>query len=175
MASLFELLLDTMPFAAAAQAMYKLFGLEVWELSAADARQFITLLPDGAGVHVELPALKEGVEPAEQPLWAWSQSPDKPAEVGSVYCRVRDADHVGHHVADRIAWGLEEPPSAFQEAVRVVFEAGRAVGGANHRNPLPIVIPCHRVIGADGRLAGFGGGVHIKAALLALEQGHVSD
>ena len=53
--------------------------------------------------------------------------------------------------------------------------AARAVGGANHRNPLPIVIPCHRVIGADGRLAGFGGGVHIKAALLALEQGHVSD
>ena len=47
----------------------------------------------------------------------------------------------------------------------------RAVGGANGRNPLPIVIPCHRVIGSDGALTGYGGGVHIKEALLALERG----
>lgn len=53
--------------------------------------------------------------------------------------------------------------------------AGRAVGGANHRNPVPIVIPCHRVIGADGRLTGFGGGLHVKEALLALERNHLSD
>ncbi len=49
--------------------------------------------------------------------------------------------------------------------------AARAVGSANHHNPLPIVIPCHRVIGADGRLVGFGGGLAIKAELLALERG----
>jgi len=47
--------------------------------------------------------------------------------------------------------------------------AARAVGAANGRNPIPIVIPCHRVVGADGSLAGYGGGVHIKAALLELE------
>ena len=47
--------------------------------------------------------------------------------------------------------------------------AMRAVGGANGRNPLPIVVPCHRVIGADGSLTGFGGGVEIKAKLLAHE------
>ena len=47
----------------------------------------------------------------------------------------------------------------------------RAVGGANHRNPLPIVIPCHRVIAADGSLGGFGGGLEIKRALLELETG----
>ena len=47
----------------------------------------------------------------------------------------------------------------------------RAVGGANHRNPLPIVIPCHRVIAADGSLGGFGGGLEIKRALLELESG----
>jgi methylated-DNA-[protein]-cysteine S-methyltransferase len=47
--------------------------------------------------------------------------------------------------------------------------ASRAVGAANGRNPLPIVVPCHRVIGADGSLTGFGGGVEIKARLLALE------
>jgi methylated-DNA-[protein]-cysteine S-methyltransferase len=45
----------------------------------------------------------------------------------------------------------------------------RAVGLANGANPLPIVVPCHRVIGADGTLTGFGGGLRIKRALLALE------
>jgi methylated-DNA-[protein]-cysteine S-methyltransferase len=45
----------------------------------------------------------------------------------------------------------------------------RAVGLANGANPLPIVVPCHRVIGADGSLTGFGGGLAIKRALLALE------
>ncbi len=48
-------------------------------------------------------------------------------------------------------------------------EAVRAVGAANGRNPLPIVLPCHRVIGADGALVGFGGGLPIKTALLQLE------
>lgn len=47
--------------------------------------------------------------------------------------------------------------------------AMRAVGAANGRNPLPIVLPCHRVIGADGSLTGFGGGIETKAALLTLE------
>ncbi|MEW6071018.1 MAG: methylated-DNA--[protein]-cysteine S-methyltransferase [Planctomycetota bacterium] len=45
----------------------------------------------------------------------------------------------------------------------------RAVGQANHHNPIPIVIPCHRVVGADGSLTGFGGGLAVKRALLALE------
>ena len=47
--------------------------------------------------------------------------------------------------------------------------AARAVGLANGANPLPIVVPCHRVIGANGSLTGFGGGLPIKRALLALE------
>ncbi len=49
-------------------------------------------------------------------------------------------------------------------------KACRAVGLANGRNPLPIVVPCHRVIGADGSLTGFGGGIDIKRRLLALER-----
>lgn len=47
--------------------------------------------------------------------------------------------------------------------------AVRAVGLANGRNPIPIIIPCHRVIGADGSLTGYGGGMHRKQWLLALE------
>ena len=47
--------------------------------------------------------------------------------------------------------------------------ASRAVGAANGRNPIPIVIPCHRVIGANGSLTGFGGGLPIKRRLLELE------
>jgi methylated-DNA-[protein]-cysteine S-methyltransferase len=46
----------------------------------------------------------------------------------------------------------------------------RAVGRANATNPIPIVIPCHRVIGADGSLTGFGGGLDVKQRLLTLER-----
>ena len=49
--------------------------------------------------------------------------------------------------------------------------ASRAVGAANGANPLPIVVPCHRVIGSTGKLTGFGGGLDTKARLLALERG----
>jgi len=49
-------------------------------------------------------------------------------------------------------------------------KASRAVGAAIARNPLPIVIPCHRVIGSNGSLTGFGGGLDIKQALLDLER-----
>jgi methylated-DNA-[protein]-cysteine S-methyltransferase len=48
-------------------------------------------------------------------------------------------------------------------------KAVRAVGAANGRNPLPIIVPCHRVIGSSGDLMGFGGGLDTKAALLRLE------
>ncbi len=48
--------------------------------------------------------------------------------------------------------------------------AARAVGRANGANPLPIVIPCHRVVGTNGSLVGYGAGLHIKATLLRLEK-----
>ena len=51
-------------------------------------------------------------------------------------------------------------------------EANRAVGAANGQNPLPIVLPCHRVIGTNGSLTGFGGGLECKQFLLRLEQTH---
>jgi len=48
-------------------------------------------------------------------------------------------------------------------------KATRAVGAANGRNPIPIIVPCHRVIGSSGDLTGFGGGLDTKEALLRLE------
>jgi len=48
-------------------------------------------------------------------------------------------------------------------------KAVRAVGMANNRNPITIVVPCHRVIGADGKLVGYGGGLEMKEFLLRLE------
>lgn len=51
-------------------------------------------------------------------------------------------------------------------------KAARAVGMANNRNPIPIIIPCHRVIGADSSLAGYGAGLSIKEALLKLEKNY---
>jgi methylated-DNA-[protein]-cysteine S-methyltransferase len=48
-------------------------------------------------------------------------------------------------------------------------DKARAIGAANGSNPLPIVLPCHRVIGADGSLTGFGGGLHVKRFLLEHE------
>lgn len=51
-------------------------------------------------------------------------------------------------------------------------KACRAVGQANHVNPISIIIPCHRVVGANGNLTGYGGGMAIKTALLSLESGN---
>jgi len=49
-------------------------------------------------------------------------------------------------------------------------KAFRAVGSANHNNPLPIIIPCHRVVGKSGSLVGYAGGLDMKQALLSLER-----
>ena len=65
---------------------------------------------------------------------------------------------------------------SYGELARRVGDPGaaRAVGLANGRNPLPVIVPCHRVIGADGSLTGFGGGLDRKRALLELEAGVAS-
>lgn len=63
--------------------------------------------------------------------------------------------------------------ASYAEIARAVGSprACRAVGMANNRNPIAIIIPCHRVIGADGKLTGYGGGLDVKAFLLRLEAG----
>ncbi|HEV8579464.1 MAG TPA: methylated-DNA--[protein]-cysteine S-methyltransferase [Thermoanaerobaculia bacterium] len=62
---------------------------------------------------------------------------------------------------------------SYGEIAQVLGRPGsaRAVGRANGANPIPIVVPCHRVIGADGSLTGFGGGLEAKSRLLELEGG----
>lgn len=60
----------------------------------------------------------------------------------------------------------------YQEMARYAGneKAVRAVGGANHNNPISIIVPCHRVIGKNGKLVGFGGGLDVKEFLLNLEK-----
>lgn len=72
-----------------------------------------------------------------------------------------------------IPWGETR---TYGDIARQVGRPGgaRAVGMANNRNPISIIIPCHRVIGADGKLVGYGGGLDKKAFLLRLE-GHIPD
>jgi len=60
-------------------------------------------------------------------------------------------------------------PGLFDAGVEP-WQRARVVGAANGRNPVSIVVPCHRVIGADGSLTGYGGGLHRKQALLDLER-----
>lgn len=74
-------------------------------------------------------------------------------------------------------WGLLlKIPFGWTESYRGIaaaagnVKATRAVGGANHRNPVSIIIPCHRVVGADGRLTGYGGGLWRKEWLLDHER-----
>jgi methylated-DNA-[protein]-cysteine S-methyltransferase len=59
----------------------------------------------------------------------------------------------------------------YGEVAKIVGDAGaaRAVGVACNRNPLPVVVPCHRVVGAGGKMVGFGGGIPTKRHLLELE------
>jgi methylated-DNA-[protein]-cysteine S-methyltransferase len=67
-----------------------------------------------------------------------------------------------------IPWGETR---SYAEVARAIGRenAVRAVGAANGRNPLPLVVPCHRVIGSDGSLTGFAGGLDLKRQLLELE------
>ena len=73
-----------------------------------------------------------------------------------------------------IPYGQKSTYGEVAEAVGVPRGA-RAAGGALNRNRVPIVIPCHRVVGAKGSLTGFSGGLELKQALLLLEKGTVSE
>ncbi|NYJ00723.1 methylated-DNA-[protein]-cysteine S-methyltransferase [Nocardioides thalensis] len=69
-----------------------------------------------------------------------------------------------------VAFGETASYGEIAKRLGMTNAASRAVGLANGRNPIPIVIPCHRIIGADGTLTGYAGGLERKQLLLSLEQ-----
>ncbi|WP_439936539.1 methylated-DNA--[protein]-cysteine S-methyltransferase [Nocardia sp. N13] len=71
---------------------------------------------------------------------------------------------------EKIAYGETASYGAIAGRLGMTNAASRAVGLANGRNPIPIVVPCHRVIGANGTLTGYAGGLERKQQLLELEQ-----
>lgn len=80
-----------------------------------------------------------------------------------------------HAVWDELARIPYGSTASYGEIARAIGrpDSPRAVGASNGRNPLSIIVPCHRVIGSDGRLVGYGGGLEAKRALLTLEAGGV--
>jgi len=71
-------------------------------------------------------------------------------------------------VLERVPWGETR---SYGDLARAAGSPGaaRAIGGAMHRNPIAVVVPCHRIVGADGSLTGYGAGLERKRALLELE------
>lgn len=70
----------------------------------------------------------------------------------------------------RIGYGETASYGDIAHRLRLTNAASRAVGAANSRNPIPIIVPCHRVIGTDGTLTGYAGGIERKRILLDLER-----
>ena len=87
-------------------------------------------------------------------------------------------DPIGTIFQQKVWKNLSEIPYGETRSYRDVAvgisapKAVRAIGSANNRNPIPIIVPCHRVIGSNGALVGYGGGVTKKEYLLSLEQQH---
>lgn len=116
------------------------------------------------------------------PAWIPSEKALAPAlaQVAEHFAGTRrrfelDLDLVGTPFQIEVWEALREIPwgetISYGELARRVGRPGgaRAVGGANGRNPLPVVVPCHRVIAADGGLGGFSSGLPVKRALLRFE------
>ncbi len=88
-------------------------------------------------------------------------------------------DLEGTEFQKRVLKAVQEVPYGSTRSYKDIAErignpkAVRAVGNANRTNPLPILIPCHRIIGSDGSLTGFGGGIDLKRKLLEFEKRHV--
>jgi len=144
------------------------------------------LLLGGDEDGLELVSFPEGTRRREpDPAWIYNEKP---------FAEVR-RQLTEYFAGERTAFDLPLKPTGTAFQLRVLDElqkipygttcsysdiaerigkprAVRAVGAANGRNPIPIIIPCHRVIGAGGDLTGFGGGLAAKQALLKLEFDH---
>lgn len=131
--------------------------------------------------------LWEGDDPARVPLGAMTEALDHPVlaeavrQLADYFAGEREAfdlplDFRGTDFQKRVWAALLAIPygetRSYGEIARAIGAptASRAVGAANGRNPISIVAPCHRVVGTDGRLTGFAGGLAAKARLLGLER-----
>jgi len=107
-------------------------------------------------------------KPIKNQLWAYFQGKRKSFDVPLA--------PVGTTFQRRVWQALQEIPYGTLVSYKTIAEAigkpkaVRAVGAANGKNPLPIIVPCHRVIGSDGSLTGFGGGLQTKQQLIDLER-----
>ncbi|CRF28599.1 methylated-DNA--protein-cysteine methyltransferase [Mycobacterium tuberculosis] len=114
----------------------------------------------------------------------WEQAPESPAEAarqlrdyfaGALHSFDLPLDLQGTSFQLKVWEALAEIPFGSTRSYKDIAErigspqAVRAVGGANNGNPVPIIIPCHRVIGANGTMVGYGGGLDIKTFLLQHE------
>jgi methylated-DNA-[protein]-cysteine S-methyltransferase len=139
----------------------------------------LTLVASDAGLRA---VLFEGQRPPPATADGARRTLDEAArQLGEWFAGARTAfdlplDLDGATPFQRRAWlALAEVPygttRSYGEQARALGapRAARAVGAANGRNPLPVVLPCHRLVGADGSLTGFGGGLDVKRALLAHE------
>jgi methylated-DNA-[protein]-cysteine S-methyltransferase len=142
----------------------------------------LLLAADDAGLR-EITFPKNGVPTSPQPDWREDSSAlTEPIRQLCAYfagdLETFDLPLAPHGTSfQQIVWGellkipYGETISYGQLATRIGNpNASRAVGLANGSNPIPIVIPCHRVIGSNGKLTGYGGGLPIKEKLLALER-----
>lgn len=117
-----------------------LVSLDAHPVLAEAGRQLLEYL-DGSRRHFDLPLSLHGTA-FQQQVWQ---------ELGHIpYGETRSYGELAARLGDR--------------------RKARPVGGAAHRNPVAIIVPCHRLIGADGSLTGFGGGLPMKHALLELER-----
>ena len=165
----------------------------VWTTMASPVGE-LTLAADGAGLtHVLFEAQRGGASPEVERVRAGARADDVPV------LRATAEQLTEYFEGARRAFDLQMAPrgSAFQLSVWLQLRtipyggtvsygdiarrlglppgASRAVGLANGSNPISIIVPCHRVIGADGSLTGYGGGLPRKRLLLDLESGVAGD
>jgi methylated-DNA-[protein]-cysteine S-methyltransferase len=131
---------------------------------------------DGALVELHLNA-RPGPENLDDPVLAEATNQLRAYFAGTRTSFDLPLDMHGNEFEQRVWAALRAIPygetASYGEIAQQIGAPGaaRAVGVANARNPIAIIVPCHRVIGANGKLVGFGGGLPMKRALLDLEQG----
>lgn len=142
------------------------------------------LLLAGDGEHLQVLGFPEGKQRTRHAS-EWLQDDSKFIEVKR-QLRAYFAGDLQHFELALAPQGTEFQQSVWQALTSIPYgktcsygaiaaqlgnpKAARAVGAANGKNPIPIIIPCHRVIGSTGKLTGFGGGLAAKETLLSLEQ-----